>query len=175
MKSIFLLLTLSLLVFQTTFSQVKLLKDTLKKECRKDTNVPGKYIVEYTDLAEPFDLLPRPTGVDGKINGLVYGNLNSIERFNKIKQQIFTIEEMKYLAASNCYFESIFYSTGKIVSVTIIFYNCDPKVNIKKLTEFVKRIREEITFDLVYENKIGKHGYFSLSTKTFPEYMNSPR
>ena len=153
MKKIFLLLILSLLVFQTTFSQVKLLKDTLKKERRKDTNVPGKYIVEYTDLAEPFNLLPRTTAIDGKINGLVNSNLNSIEKLSKIKHQIFTIEEMKYLAASNCYFKTIFYSTGKIVSVTIIFYNCDPKVNIKKLTEFVKRIREEITLGSIVTGK----------------------
>jgi hypothetical protein len=173
MKRKFELIAIFLIICQVSFSQVKLLKDSLKKERRNVAMAPEKFVVEYTDMAEPFNLEPRAKGSDGNNLEVVASSINSIEKLNEIKRQIFSVDEMKFLAENNCQFKTIVHSSGKIESVTIIFFNHDPQIDVNKLTEFSKQIKQKLTFDFTFAKKLEQHGYYLFTTKAFPEYMNS--
>lgn len=157
--------------------QVKVLNDTLIKERKEDFAGPGSggYTITYTDVAEHPEYLPKCKDANDKIVGVGSYDLNSIEKFNQIKLQIFTVEEMKYLAANNCYCRIIVYSPGKIVSASFVFFNANPDVNQKKLFEFSRRIKEELSVNIEYNGNVTKPGYHTYSWKAFPEYSEPPK
>ena len=177
MKKYLIIIAVLFLVTIMSHGQVKVLNDTLIKERKDDFAGPGSggYTITYTDVAECPEYLPRGKDANDKIVDIGKNDLNSIEKFNQIKLQIFTVEEMKYLAANNCYCQTIVYSTGKIVSASIVFFNANPDVNQKKLIEFSRRIKEDLSFDIEYVGNVTKPGYLTLSWKAFPEYSDPPK
>ena len=177
MKLYFMFTAIFLLNILLSNAQVKVFKDKLIKERKEDFTGPGSggYVIEYTDLAEHSEFLPRCKDANSEIVDVSYNNLNSVEKFNQIKKQIFTEDEMKYLAANNCFCNAIVYSTGEIISATITFYNSDPEIELRKLVEFSRQIKEKLTFDITYTGSVVKKGYHNFGWKVFPEYSNTPK
>lgn len=158
----------------TALGQIQLVRDTLTKKHIK-TSFNNGYIIEYLDRTSSSDNLPQPKDINGQVAELMDQKLNSIENLNKISNEIFTTEEIKYLNENRCYISCILNTSGKIISASVMFYNNDPVVNVKQLTEFSRKIKENLTFKLLFNNDVNQDGYLSLSFPAFPSLNSSKK
>lgn len=171
MKKYFsLIATVLVFITLTLQGQIHLLKDSLIKKNFKNPNNSGYYI-QYSDKTNSVDNLPLPKDNNGQTAELMDTKLNSLEKLEKITQHIFDSNQAKYLAKNKCYFSCIITSTGKILSASIIFNNNDPAVDMKQLVEFSNQIKENLSFELVFNKEIKQTGYISLVHPAFQSLM----
>ena len=167
MKKYLIIITviLALITFSLR-SQIQFLKDSLNKQTIK-TEYNNGFIINYSDrLNSSIKMLP-PKDSKGDVIELVSQKLISKEILKNISLNIFTEEEIKYLSKNNCFVSCLVTSSGKIISASIQFNNCNPSVNIKQLAKFAGEIREKLTFELTFNNEVNQPGCFLL---TFPAF-----
>lgn len=148
------------------YGQIQLLKDSMNRQVIK-TEYNNGFILNYSDrLNLSMDMIQAKDS-QGQVVELISQKLKSKEILTNISSGIFTEEEIRYLSKNNCFISCIVTSTGKIVSVSIQFSNCDPTVNVKQLAKFSNEIREKLSFELTFDREVARAGYFSL---TFPAF-----
>ena len=165
-----LLFTILAFAALTSQGQFQLVKDNLIKKNIKNPSNSGYYI-QYSDLINSTENLTLPKDNNGQTVELIDTKLNCIEKLDIITKHIFDSNQIKYLAANKCYISCIVTSSGKIKSVSVTFFDNDPDVQIRQLTEFSKQIRENLTVALFFDREIKQEGFISLSFPAFPTLM----
>jgi hypothetical protein len=127
----------------------------------------GKTTFYYKDkgLSDKF-LAPKDYNGHSIIE-LSNKNFNSIEKVKYLESQIFNIDEIQYLKNTHAMAECLVSSSGKIICVSFIFVNTDPKVSQEKLVKFADKIKEEISFEFTFIREVAQDGYLF---QTFPVF-----
>ncbi|MGQ1891675.1 hypothetical protein ACT29H_14640, partial [Thermophagus sp. OGC60D27] len=63
--------------------------------------------------------------------------------------------------------------SGKIVSVSIVFYKKDPQICIKKLTLFSQEIKERLSITPIFSKKTDEEGYVQCSIFAYSVFRNN--
>jgi hypothetical protein len=170
MKNIFVIILIAL-TFTCLEGQSQIQKDELSKKTQK-WGFDSKYSIEYSNEENSTYENLRPKDKENNVAELNDIKLNSIEKLEQITSQIFTKEQAEYLAKNKCYFSCLVSSSGKIITASISFSNHDPEVDRKQLLEFLKQIKENLSFDLSFDREIEQMGYVILVRPAFPSLMN---
>lgn len=170
MKNIFVLIII-FFAFTSLEGQTQLQKNGITKKIHESVIDSKKYHIEYSNEENPTYENIRPKDKDNNDAELQGIKLNSIEKLEQITAQIFTREQAEYLAENKCYFSCLVNSSGKIITASILFSNHDPEVDRKQLLEFLKQIKENLSFDLSFNREIEQMGYVTLVQRAFPSLM----
>lgn len=144
------------LIWSMSYSQVPILKDTLKKSTRISAN--GELKISYEDITSPNDL-PKPLDKSKDIPELINFKISSVEKLVKIAEDIFTKEEIVKLIESTMMIDCKVLPSGEIVSASILFREKDPHVCLKKLIHFSQEIKEKLIVTPIFSEKIEVEGY----------------
>lgn len=142
--------------------QIRLLNDSLHKTTITST-FKNRYFTSYSDRADSTEILALPVGLNGKKVEIIDFKLDSKEVLDQIVGKIFTKDQLSKLDTIKSYISCVVESTGKIVSVSLVFSNCDPEIPKKQMVELARQVRENLKFDLIFDLKIKQHGYIMLS------------
>lgn len=130
----------------------------------------GSIDTYYRDALFDYNL-QAPKDSEGIYPELAGKEFNSISKLNKITCQVFTDEEIEYLATKPCHANCMVSSSGIIVSVSFRFSGWDPGINTKKLAEISSLIKENITYNFTFRREIKQEGYIEQS---FPIFRQLP-
>lgn len=158
MKSKFAILFFVVLLIVVPLSgQLNLLHDTLIISTREN-KYSGKQVLVFKDRTTSFDELSRPKATNGEVLVVYSFSLNSPEKLSKITHQIFTSEEIHQLIDKRCTLDLISKSS-KILSASLVFFNGKPEIDLIKLTEFSKQIKQQLTLEVKFDREIIEEGY----------------
>jgi hypothetical protein len=134
--------------------------------------VSGKTYLTYLDPAEKENY-PSPKNGKGQNVELMAVEVNSIEKLNQIELKIFKPEEIKYLGTNSCTASCIISSSGKIISVSFVFFGWEPEVPVTKLQEYASQIKENIIIKCLFSTEPVQEGYLQQSIFVFRS-LNPP-
>ena len=158
MKPKFAILSLLIVLIALPLSgQLNLLHDTLIISTREN-KYSGKQVLVFKDRTTSFDELSRPKATNGEVPGVYSFSLNSPEQLSQIAHQIFTSEEIHQLIDKRCTLDLISMSS-KIMSASLVFFNGKPEIDLIKLTEFSKQIKQQLTLEVKFDREIKEEGY----------------
>ncbi len=167
MKTIFPFLALLLAVTVPNASgQINQLQDTLIKETFIGP-FSEKLFIHYKDITNKIDELPVPKDKNGKIPEVLHLSDSDVPIIYRIAHEIFTPEEINRMRESSGAIEFIATSGGKIVSVSFIFVEKDPKIPLNKMVKFSAEVKEKTTAFTEFSQVIAEEGYVQSSLSWF--------
>jgi hypothetical protein len=120
----------------------------------------NKEILMITDAVFPvkYDL---PKDLNGKS---IEMNVDlPFSKVSWIADSVFNREEISKLKENRCVIELIISSAGIIKSVSYIYYNPKEEINLKKLREFAKILKQDVKANSASFKDVQMPGYFPYS------------
>lgn len=149
-----------------TKSQNHFLGDTLIKTISVFDN---DTIYKYANFDGEFNELPRPRNVVGKIPEPVVFNYKPKSLIINHTKEIFNTEEIVELIESKCSVQCISTSSGKVESVSFMFYVREPEICFNKFVSLSQKIKEKLTIETEFNLEIEKEGYVLSNNPLFLE------
>ena len=154
-----------------SYSQGPVLNDTLQKSTRFTDD--GRLKIIYRDINE--DKLPKPLRESKDVPELIDFQINSVEKLVQIGNEIFTKKEIEQLIENRVIIDCKILPSGKIVSASIVFYDKNPQICLKKLTLFSQEIKERLSITPILSEKTDEEGYVDCSIFAYSVFRNNQK